>query len=415
VLTMEDWASVRHLHSQGLSCRAIARRLALSRNTVQKYLADPRQPHYTPRPGDPELLGPYKDHLRARLTEFPELSSTRLLGEIREQGFRGSYSTVLRFIRPLRREKEVLAVYRFETAPGLQAQVDWAYFGTVEEDGRRKKLYAFLMTLGYSRAKYVEFTTDLSTPTFIACHLRAFEYFGGHPKEILYDNTKNVILWRAVGVDRNQFNPLFLDFVAYYGITPRLCAVYRAQTKGKVENSVKFVRGNFFVGTYFSSRDDLNRRVILWCNDVNQRIHGTTHVAPIDRLEEEQLTKVDGRAPYPIVQTFYRQIQRDAMVRFLGNQYSVPWRFAGKSATLRLGGEGFVVEVNGQEVCRHPLVPGTGHVVQVEGHRAGLLAAIRRQNQVRQALLESFPSLPEAPDVQRRELSAYDRVLEEGT
>ena len=60
---------------------------------------------------------------------------------------------------------------------------------------------------------------------------------GGHPKDVLYDNTKNVILWRAVGVDRNQFNRLFLDFAAYYGITPRLCAVYRAQTKDSPQGS----------------------------------------------------------------------------------------------------------------------------------------------------------------------------------
>jgi transposase len=105
--------------------------------------------------------------------------------------------------------------------------VDWAYFATVEEDGRRKKPYAFLMTLGYSRATYVEFTDDLSTPTLIACHLTAFKYLGGHPKAVLYDNNmKNVILWRAVGVDRNQFNPWFLDFAAYYGMTVRLSAVY---------------------------------------------------------------------------------------------------------------------------------------------------------------------------------------------
>ena len=185
MLTMEDWASVRHLHSQGLSCRAIARKLGLSRNTVRKYLADSRQPHYTARSVDPELLGPYQDHLRARLTEFPELTSSRLLDEIRERGFRGSYSPVLRFLRPLRREKEVLAVYRFETAPGLQAQVDWVYFGTVEEDGRRKKLYAFVMTLGYSKARYVEFTLDVSTTAFLACRLRAFDYFGGFTKHIL--------------------------------------------------------------------------------------------------------------------------------------------------------------------------------------------------------------------------------------
>ena len=412
---MEEWSQIRHLHQQGLSNREIARRTGFSRDTVAKYLGAERPPRYAARRPDPDLLLPFQDYVKGRLVEFSRLSSRRLLREARERGYRGSYSTLLRFVRPLRAARELGAVYRFETPPGLQAQVDWASFGTIEVDGQRLKLYAFLFTLGYSRAKYVEFTTDLSTPTFIAAHLRAFSYLGGHPKEILYDNTKNVVLWRTLLAAASSFNPLYLDFAAYYGLTPRLCAPYRAATKGKVENTVRFLRSDFFEGRYFSSLDDLNRQAQLWCNDVNQRAHGTTHVPPIERLEEERLTPVEGRAPFPIVQTFYRQIQRDGLLNFLGNKYSVPWRYFGQKAVVRLRGSGFVVEVNGQEICRHDLAAGTGRTIQIEGHRAGLLATIRRQNQVRQARLESFPSLPPAPDVERRALAVYDTVLEERT
>ena len=409
---MEEWTHVRHLHSQGLSIRAIAEQTGFSRNTVRGYLRSYRLPRYRPRPIQPGILEPFQNYLRGRLTQVPALTAWRLYIEIQDQGFTGSYATVRRFVQPLRQAQSITAVYRFETPPGLQAQVDWAFFGHVDIDGTRRPLAAFIFTLGYSRAKFVEFVTDISTPTFLACHQHAFDYLGGVPKEILYDNLKSVVLRRAYLVAQSQFNPLFVDFAAYYNIVQRLCAPYRAATKGKVENAVKFVRHGFFDGTTFASLQELNRKAQEWCNAVNQRVHGTTHVAPIDRLEAERLTSVEGRPPYPIVQSYPRKISRDCYVNFLGNRYSVPHTFAGREATLRLRGAGFAVEVAGQEVCHHTLAPGTGGVIQIAEHRAGLLAAIRRQNQVRQARLESFQSMPTVPDVERRDLAVYDTLLE---
>lgn len=410
---MEDWAYIRHLHDQGLSARAIAKRTGFNRTTVLKYLACPRAPVYRARASDPELLLPFLDYLKGRLDEFPTLTTTRLLDEVRGRGFTGSYSTLLRALRPLRAARLPLAVYRFETLPGQQAQVDWAFFGWIDEDGKRRRLAAFIMTLGYSRGRYVEFVTDLSTATFIQCHLHAFDYFGGFPREALYDNTKNVVLARAFLAADSEFNKTFLDFAAYYGLTVRLCAPYRAQTKGKVERSVRVVRQGFFDGQHFSSLQEVNLEALRWCNRINQRPHGTTHIAPIDRLEEEQLTPVAGRAPYPIVRTVRRKISRDCYVDFERNRYSVPWKHAGREATLRLTDDGFVVEVDGVEICRHTRRPGTGHVVQTEGHRAGLLAAIRQKPPVRQARLESFQSFPEVPRVEQRDLSVYDQATQE--
>ena len=294
---MEEWAHVRHLHSQGVSIRAIAEQTGFSRNTVRAYLRTSRRPRYGPRPRSPGVVEPYENYLRSRLEQVPALTAWRLFLEIQAQGYCGSYPTVKRFVHPLREAQSIKAVYRFETPPGLQAQVDWAFFGHVDLDGGRRPLAAFLFTLGYSRAKFVEFVTDISTPTFLACHQHAFDYLGGVPKEILYDNLKSVVLRRAYLVAQSQFNPLFVDFATYYDFVQRLCAPYRAATKGKVENTVKFVRQNFFVGTTFASLQELNRKALLWCNAVNQRVHGTTHVAPIDRLEAEELSPLVGRPP----------------------------------------------------------------------------------------------------------------------
>ena len=187
----EEWSQIRHLYQQGLWNREIARKTCFSRDAVANYIeaeATASVFSMTPGPG----LAPSLPRLReGRRVEFPRLSSRRLWREAREWGYRGSCSTLLRFVRPLRTARELGAVYRFETLQGLPAHFDWAIFGSIEVDGQRLRLHAFFFTLRYSRAKYVELTTDFSTPTFIAARLHAFPYLLGHPKEILYDNRRN--------------------------------------------------------------------------------------------------------------------------------------------------------------------------------------------------------------------------------
>ena len=134
--------------------------------------------------------------------------------------------------------------------PGKQGQMDWGFFEDhlVYEDGKWKKLYCFLMILGYSRMRYIEFVTDMSTNTLILCHQNAFRYFGGYPEEILYDNMKQVVIKRLLKQEDSTLNRQFEDFAGFYGFKPILCRPYRGQTKGKVERTVQFVRDNFMVG-----------------------------------------------------------------------------------------------------------------------------------------------------------------------
>ena len=102
--------------------------------------------------------------------------------------------------------------------------MDWGFFEDhlVYEDGRWKKLYCFLMILGYSRMRYIEFVTDMSTNTLIRCHQNAFRYFGGYPEEILYDNMKQVVIKRLLKQEDSTLNRQFEDFAGFYGFKPIL-------------------------------------------------------------------------------------------------------------------------------------------------------------------------------------------------
>ncbi|AAM32378.1 Mobile element protein [Methanosarcina mazei WWM610] len=198
MLKMEEWLLIRDLYSQGFSISKISRQTGYARATVRKYLNKKTVPEPQKRPGRKSKLDPYKPYILEKLNEGPYTAS-RLYREIKEMGFDGGKTIVKDFVREVRPKQGVPAILRYETKPGVQAQVDWGELGTVEVDGKVKKLFCFNMILGYSRMRYVEFTLSIDTPTLIQCHLNAFEYFGGFTQEILYDNMvrREVMLWIA--------------------------------------------------------------------------------------------------------------------------------------------------------------------------------------------------------------------------
>lgn len=155
-----------------------------------------------------------------------------------------------------------------------------------------------MATLSYSRASYVEFVTDERLETLMGCHARAFEYFGGVPAEVLYDNMRTVVLARdAYGPGHHRFHPTFLDFAHHYGFRLRLCRPYRAKTKGKVERFNRYVRESFYnplvsrlkhAGLPLDAAT-ANYEVQRWLQHVaNRRIHATTHEQPERRLGLER-------------------------------------------------------------------------------------------------------------------------------
>lgn len=291
------------LRRQGKSLREIAVETGMAVNTVRKHLAEGGPPCYGPRPAPASKLDPYKAYLQARVAAARPhwIPATVLAREIREQGFTGCERLVSRYVRTLKPAVPEEALVRFETAPGQPLQVDWIEF-------RAEALAAFVATLGHSRASYVEYVTDERIETLVACHIRAFEFFGGVARELLYDNMKTVVTERdAFGPGVHRFHASLWDLAKHYNFRPRLCRPYRAKTKGKVERFNRYLRYSFHVPLVTRlrqagltlDRETANVEVRRWLREVaNVRVHGETSWVPAEALMEERAALQVLPAPY---------------------------------------------------------------------------------------------------------------------
>ena len=413
----EEWLMMKMWYKRGMSISEIARRTGRDRKTVRKHVKGGcSPPKYKEREEKPSILEPFKGYI-AKEIDDNDLSAVRLFEDLQKMGYLGKYTIVKDYARSIRKEKAIRAVCRFETDPGRQGQVDWKEVPPQEIDGGARKIYAFTMVLGYSRAKYLENTLDTTTETFIQCHVNAFARFGGYPQEMLYDNTKNVVLTRALKSGDSRWNPLFEDFFTHYGFIPRLCRPYRPQTKGKVENVIKYEDGNFFNGLKATSIQDMNAQAIAWCRKVDSKPHGTTGVPPLERLEEERkhLLLLTGKPPYQVIQKAYRKISRDCYVSYMSNKYSVPWKYAGRDTELRIHDGKLGVFVAGEPVCEHELRAGSGNSVRVKEHFAGLYKETRERNLIiHEKRLQKQLRLHVEPVVEQRPLTVYDEFCGTG-
>jgi transposase len=275
----------------GLSKTAVARQLGVSRRAIYHWIRtgqldrDLSGVSAARRPAPRATkLDRYQPLIRERLATYPALSAVRLLEECRAAGYAGGYSQLKAYVARIRPRPAPEPVVRFETAPGHQAQFDFA-----EVRLPWGKRFALLVVLGYSRLLFVEFVARQTALTVMLGLERAFADFGGVPHEILFDQMKSVILedQRPRG-GRLLENPEFLRFAAHWGFRIRACRPYRAKTKGKVERPVGYLRGNFLYGRTFLGDADLADQCARWLVRANQRVHGTTHVVPVSRWAEEQ-------------------------------------------------------------------------------------------------------------------------------
>lgn len=366
---------IRQMYEDGLSITEIARRTGKDRKTIRKWIQRDDLPRRQKRSSS-SILDPFKPFIQKKM-RAGVVNAAKMFRLVKEMGYAGKERIVRAYMAPLRPMVNAPATVRFETEPGRQAQVDWAEFGKVEVDGEARTLYAFIMVLAYSRMLYVEFTTSTEMATFLRCHINAFRFFQGVPKEILYDNLKSVVKDR--GEDgRPRFNERFQDFAGYYGFQTRACLPYHAWTKGKVERPVRYLRENFFQGTSFSSVSDLNHQAQHWLGTVaNVRVHGTTQVQPIVRFAEERLTPLGLQPDFDTSRYTSRRVSREAVVSVEGNRYSVPWHLAGRDVLVRLLADGTRLQVVWQDqvVAAHPLVQGHGQLVRDPAHFEGLTRA----------------------------------------
>lgn len=348
------WMEIRNERKKGLSYTEIARKHHIDPRTAKKYAESDVRPVYTLTAPKPSKLDPYKHLIDMWLEEAP-YSAVRIHEKLMEQGCDCKYTIVRQYVATKKAALNEKATVRFETMPGLQGQVDWGFFENykVLENGESRKLYCFLMVLGYSRMRYIEFVTDMSTTTLIKCHINAFRYFGGYPEEILYDNMKQVVVKRMLKQSESELNKQFEDFAGFYGFKPILCRPYRGQTKGKVERTVRYVRENFMVGIRYHSLADLNSQAHAWCNKINARIHGTTNERPIDRLADEKLLPL--KREYIIDRINLRRVEKDCLISYAGNKYSVPAEYVGKDVTVIVLDHMLAAYFEGKQIALHKL------------------------------------------------------------
>ncbi len=316
----------------GWKIETTARRFGVHHDVVRRVITQGDAPASR---RTPSILDAFKPYIVERLAEYPELTATRLLMELKERGYAGGPAVIRRFVRKIRVARSRKAYLRIETEPGEQAQVDWGSFGQMRIGGTTRPLSCFAMVLSWSRAIFVDFALDMRLDTFLRMHERAFEMFGGVPKKCLYDNLKSVVLHHVGSVV--QFNPSFLLYAGHDLFEPTAAPVRYPQAKGRVEGAIKYVRHSFFYGRTYKDLADLREQARRWCLETaNQRIHATTRERPAERLliERPRLHalpehRFDTDLVVPVV------VGKEARVVLDTNSYSVPPEHVGKSVFIR--------------------------------------------------------------------------------
>jgi hypothetical protein len=275
----------------------------------------------------------------------------------------------------------------------------------VDVAGAVRRVSVFTMVSGYSRRLYAELTEDQTLPTLLACHEHAFDWFEGLPAEILYDNPKTIVLARDAAGTHIDWNPRFWDFVRYYGLRARLCRIYRARTKGKVEATIKYVKRSFLLGETFVSLGAANEALWTWLRTIaDQRTHGTLHQRPTDRWPADHAAlRPRGSHPrYVLPIAWRRRVGVDGLVLVETNRYSVPAQYIGQDVDILPGPEATLrIYRHGQVIALHARHDGREGVQVDDAHAHGLATLSGLRASWRDRVL---------PDVEVRDLRVYERL-----
>ena len=413
VLGKERWEQVQRLHSvHGMNISQIARATDLDRKTVRRCVRKAQWQAYRREAAAATLMSAHTAWLAERAPQvrysarilFQELSAAR--------GYTGGYDTVKIAVRPLRAQATLdsLTQCRFETAPGEQSQVDWGQVRVAFDSGPAE-IHVFVMTLGYARRAYAEGFEHERIGALLAAHEHAFEHFGGHTAELLYDRMRTVIQGEHDGAKR--WNPTFKAFAEYWGFEPRVCRPYRAQTKGKVESGVKYVKRNFLPGRRFRDLIDFNDQLRAWLAEVaDVRVHGTTHQRPIDRFADEAaaLVRTAGQPSFLAAMVRDRVVADDWLVSIDTNRYSVPCTLIGKTVqVVRFGGQ-WQISHQGKLVAEHPLLASRYELSVDPAHGPGAIARNARKRFATLAAPAPRAARP-LPEVELRDLAVYEELF----
>jgi transposase len=416
---MEWWTRIRLEVLRGeTSKREILRREGIHWDTLKKILDHSEPPGYrTKVPREKPKIGPYLERIAQIIEEdkqFPKKqrhTAVRIHHRIKQMGYQGKYTQVKEAVREIKRlKKEVYMPLSHK--PG-EAQVDFGY-AVAKVSGVLRKVAFFVMALPYSDAFFVMSFERECTESYWEGHARAFEFFGGVPRRISYDNTR-VLVSKIIGAHERKLTDGFLKLQSHYLFREHFCRVRRPNEKGVVEGVVKFARLNFLVPVpQVRDLEELNDRLVELCReDLIRRLRGKSGTKA-ELLEQDRAAFLD--PPLVSFDACRKQPTRASslsLIRFDDNDYSIPVDYAHHEILIK-GYVDRVVLCHGETVvAEHRRSWGKEGVFFDYLHYLPLLE--RKPGSLDHARPLVGMDLPECFDTLRRRLDAEEKKQGEGT
>ena len=387
-ITMNEIVELIYQWHQGAGFKSIRRSLGFDRKTIRKYVqvgqeAGVQRGELFPAESDlvkrlknlsqsellretpaQDLLDPHQEWFQELLQEEQMTAKQvwRLYQERTETAI--GYCTVKRYLRARLGYRAPRVTVRLEVVPGSQAQVDFGYMGRMvdPETGALRKTWAFIMTLSFSRHRFVRFVFRQDVATWIDCHIRAFEFFNGVPETIILDNLKAGVV--KPDLYDPTLNRAYGDLERHYSFVADPAKVGEPRHKGKVERVVPVVRQQLVAGRNFRDIEEANTRAPIWCTqEVGMEIHGTTKRRPYEvfQAEERPHLKPLPRERFECPLWKGCTVHPDHHIVFDRSYYSLPTRFIGRKVWARGTSRLVQVLLNEELVKTHlrALKPGT--------------------------------------------------------
>lgn len=316
----------------------LARRFNCDRRTVDKYLKDTSNKGRKPR----EIKGKIDDFKEVIIDKVDNWgsSSMAVYKFIQKKGYAGGYHTINNFVNSHKDTQIKKATIRFDTSPGLQAQVDWKEsVKMISRQGEIFDINIFLMVLGYSRMKFLKLTMDKTQKTLFKCLYEGFRFLDGVPKEILFDNMPTVVNRSRTTFKNIAINKEFKHFAMDGGFEVITCRPYRPKTKGKVETLAKLVDRLKPYNQEFNDFHELARIVEIFNHEINNEVSQATNEVPFVRFLKEKeylnpLPNLDNLLSYFYHEKEYK-VSKESMIRYKGKKYSVPTKYIGDYVTVQ--------------------------------------------------------------------------------
>jgi transposase len=386
---MKGWqmySKIQAMKERGFSIRQVSRMIRVSRNTIKKYWEmkpDEYAAAFTAMNRMTALMA-YEPVVLNWLETFPDMTAGQVRDWLLERHkLDAAERTVRRFVLKLREKHGITKASEprrqyeavEEMPKGYQLQLDFGEKKVRDAYQLRYiKLYFAVFMLTYSRYKWGIFQEKpFTSADLVRALYGCFDYYGGMPRELVYDQDSILVVSENNGdIIHTQ---AFTAFLSETRIGTRVCRKSDPETKGKIEATVKFVKGNFMENRYYMGCDIWNQSFEEWLERTgNGRVHGTTKRKSSEMFleEREHLLPLYGHAPVDAVEYMERNVRLDNTVMYLSNRYSVPLGTYGREKTVLLSVQDdklHIMDRIAEPITTHEISRGRGRLVTLESHR----------------------------------------------